>query len=361
MKHKKNHAMKKRSRKAGLPPGSLVYVGEQKADAVRITLIDYDQDKFQERPVQQIEECFAFRATPTITWINIDGIHDVSIIEKIGKKYDVHALILEDILNTMQRPKFDEFDNCLFLVLKMLMWDEAKQGIVSEQVSLVFGANYMISFQESAATGDVFNQIRDRLRQGVGRVRRLGADFLTYCLIDAIVDNYFTVLEKIGEKIEGLEENLVSHPTEQILHDIHAVKRELVSLRRSVWPLREIISRMEKSESELIAKTTDVYLRDVYDHTIQIIETVENFRDTVSGMLDIYLSSMSHRMNAVMKVLTVIATIFMPLSFFASVYGMNFDRFPELHWTWMYPEGFWGIIILVVATMLFVARRKKWI
>ncbi|MCJ7693106.1 MAG: magnesium/cobalt transporter CorA, partial [Sedimentisphaerales bacterium] len=302
--------------------------------------------------------CFQFKTTPTVTWINIDGLHDIQVIEKIGKNFDFHPLILEDILNTGQRPKFEDFENYIFIVLKMLTYDDDEETIKSEQVSMILGHNFVISFQE--IQGDVFENIRERIRTAKGRIRKMSCDYLLYTLLDAIVDNYFAIMEKFGEKIESLEEQLVSDPDEKILQKIHSMKRELISLRKSVWPLRELVSGLQRSESELISEPTIIYFRDVYDHTIQVIDTVETFRDMVSGMLDIYLSSISNRMNAVMKVLTIIATIFIPLTFVAGIYGMNFKFMPELEWKWGY---FIVLIIMAVAAaaMLIYFRRKKWL
>jgi len=359
MKLVKPKLIKRQSKTAGLPPGTLVHVGERKTEEVKITFIDYDEQNFQEKQVANIEDCFPFKDTSTVTWINIDGLHNTEIIEKLGKQFELHPLILEDILNTGQRPKFEDFDNYVFTVLKMFSYDEANQTTQAEQVSLVLGPTFVISFQESI--GDVFEQIRDRIRNSKGRIRKMGPDYLMYTLLDAIVDNYFLILEKFGEKIEYMEEELVSKPTEKTLGQIHAIKREMVFVRKSVWPLRELISSLERSESKLIKESTGVYLRDVYDHTIQVIDTVETFRDMVAGMLDIYLSSVSNKMNAVMKVLTIIATIFIPLGFFAGVYGMNFEHMPELKWRWVYPYGFWTAIIVIVAIMLIYFRRKKWL
>jgi magnesium transporter len=348
----------KRSTKAGLPPGTLVHVGERKVEAARITVIDYDETNFQEKQVETIEECFPFKTTPTVTWINIDGLHQVDIIEKIGTQFELHPLILEDILHTGQRPKLEDFDSYIYIVLKMLSYSDRKQKVETEQVSLVLGPNFVISFQESA--GDVFDQVRDRIRNAKGRIRKMGSDYLVYSLIDAVVDNYFLILEKLGERIEFMEEELVAGPTEKTLRQIHSLKREMISLRKSVWPLREAVSALERSESPLIGKSTHIYLRDAYDHTVQVIDTVETFRDMVSGMLDIYLSSISNRMNAVMKVLTIIATLFIPLTFIAGIYGMNFKYMPELEWHWGYP-----LILLVMGVaaviMLVYFRRKRWL
>jgi magnesium transporter len=349
---------KKHSETSGLPPGTLVHIGQRRSESVRITILDYDETNFQERQVPAVEECFPFKATPTVTWVNIDGIHDVDVIEKLGKEFELHPLILEDILNTTQRPKCEDFDKYIFMVLKMLSYDEGEGGLKAEQVSMVLGRNFVISFQEQV--GDVFEQIRDRLRNSKGRIRKMGADYLAYTLIDAVVDNYFVILEKFGEKIESMQEQLVADPSEKTLQQIHSVKREMIFLRKSVWPLRELINGLQRTESALVADSTSVYLRDVYDHTIQIIDTIESFRDTVSGMLDIYLSSISNRMNAVMKVLTIIATTFIPLTFIAGIYGMNFKYMPELGWKWGYAAAL-GVMVVVAILMLIYFRRKKWL
>ena len=353
-----NRRIKKHSRKAGLPPGTLVHIGERKAEQIRITVIDYDENNFQEKLVNTVEECFEFKATPTVTWINIDGLHDTAIIEKTGKHFDIHSLILEDILNTGQRPKFEDMEKYIFLVLKMLRFDGPSQTILPEQVSIVVASNYVVSFQENI--GDVFDPIRERIRNEKGRIRKMGSDYLMYALLDTIVDNYFGILEKLGEKTEFLEEELVGNATENTLKQIHYLKKEMVFLRKCVWPLRELISGMERSESSLIKETIGVYLRDVYDHTIQVIDTVESLRDMVSGMLDIYLSSISNRMNSVMKVLTIIATIFIPLTFVAGIYGMNFKYMPELEWKWGYLAAL-VVMVIIGICMLIYFRRKKWL
>ncbi len=349
--------MKRRSKKMGLPPGTPVFVGEQKVEKVGISYIDYDEAQFNESAVEEIENCFPFKDTPTVTWINIDGLHQVDIIEKLGKHFDLHPLILEDIVNTHQRPKVEEFENYLFIVLKMLYYDEKSNGTQIEQVSLIVGKNYVISFQERE--GDIFDPVRDRIRNGKGRIRKMGPDYLAYALMDAVVDNYFIILERNGEKVEELEDKVVSYPRPETLQEIHKLKRETIFLRRSVWPLRELINSMERGESPLIHKSTRIYLRDVYDHTIQVIDTVETYRDMLSGMHDTYLSSVSNRMNEVMKVLTIIATIFIPLTFIAGIYGMNFEFMPELKWHWAY-FAVWGVIVLIAISMVIYFRRKKW-
>ena len=349
---------KKRSKKAGLPPGTLVHIGERKAEIPKITIMDYSETLFQEKEVKTIEECFLFKDTPTITWINIDGLHQVEILEKLGECYGFHPLVLEDILNTDQRPKVEDYGEYLYIVLKMLDQSNQSNEILTEQMSLILGPSFVISFQERE--GDVFDSIRERIRTGKGRIRKMGADYLTYSLLDSIVDNYFIVMEKLGEKIEFLEEELVKRPIPETLQTIHHLKREMIFFRKAVWPLREVIGSLERGELPLVKETTRIYLRDVYDHTIQVIDTIETFRDMVSGMLDIYLSSVSNRLNAVMKVLTIIATIFMPLTFIAGIYGMNFKYMPELEWKWGYPVV-WIAVILISVSMLTYFKKKGWL
>jgi len=335
-----------------------MYIGKTKTENVKITYIDYNADHFQEKQVETVDKVFHFNNTSTATWINFDGIHQLDTIEKIGKHFKIHPLVLEDIMNTGQRPKMEDFGDYLFIVLKMLHYDEKEDVTKTEQVSLVLSSKYVLSFQEDE--GDVFDSIRERIRTDRGSIRKRGVDYLAYSLIDAIVDNYFMVLEKIGEKIEDIEDELVKNPTPMVLQTIHRLKRELIFLRKSVWPLREVISRLERWESPLIHKSIDIYLRDVYDHTIQVIDSLETFRDTLSGMLDIYLSSVSNRMNEVMKVLTVISTIFIPLTLIASIYGMNFRYMPELEWSWGYPMVYM-VMLAIGAVMLVYFRRKKWL
>ena len=349
--------IKKISKTAGHIPGELIHVGEKTEDKVKISVIDYDDKNFQEKEITNVEQVFPFMDTPTVTWINIDGLHELDIIEKIGNNFQMHPLTLEDIVNTGQRPKYEDFDKYIFVVLKMLMFDQAKKEIISEQVSLIFGSNFVISFQERQ--GDVFESIRERIRKAKGRIRKMGADYLAYSLLDAVVDNYFSILERIGEKIEDIEEELVTNPIPQTLQAIHNLKRDTIFLRKSVWPLREVAGSLERGESKLIKKGTHIFLRDLYDHTIQVMDTIETFRDMVSGTLDIYLSSVSNRMNEIMKVLTIFAAIFIPLTFIAGIYGMNFEFMPELKWKWGY-FALLGFMACVGFGMLFHFRRKKW-
>lgn len=349
--------LKSRSKKAGLPPGSLVYVGDKKPEKTTIVIIDYDEETFLEKNVKTIEECLPFSDKPTVTWINVDGL-DVDLVEEMGRCFELHPLLMEDILNTDQRPKIDEFGNYIFFVLRILQYDEKESEVKTEQVSFVLGPNYVISFQER--DGDIFDPVRERIRNGKGLIRKMGADYLAYSLIDATIDGYFSILEKMGDRIEDLEDELVVNPTMETLQVIHHLKRQMIVLRKSVWPLREVINRLDRVGSGLIKETTVIYLRDVYDHTIQVIDAIETYRDLLSGMLDIYLSSISNRMNEIMKVLTIIGTIFIPLTFIAGIYGMNFMFMPELGLAWGYPVVLLFMLIIGII-MIFYFRGKKWL
>ena len=349
--------MKKRSKKAGMSPGSLVHIGEKKIDEIKIALMNFDPEQLLEKVLPNIEASFPYKDTPAVTWLNVDGLHEVNVIERIGVHFGIHPLVLEDILHTGQRPKAEEFDDYIYVVFKMLDIDTAADHIIAEQVSLIIGPHFLISFQEKE--GDVFNYVRDRIRQARGRIRKSGCDYLAYALMDAVVDHYFTILEKLGEKIEQIEEQLLENPTPRILEDIHHLKREMIFFRKQVWPLREVINSLVKDPLGLIQETTHIFLRDVYDHTIQVIDTIESSRDVLSGLSDLYLSTVSNRMNEVMKVLTIIATIFIPLTFIAGIYGMNFEFMPELKWHWSYP-ALWLLLIVIFIFMVIWFKRKKW-
>ncbi len=345
-------------RPMGLAPGTLVHIGEKKVENVRITVMDFDGEGFREKVVESVDECLAFREKPTTTWINVDGIHDVGIVEKLGSGYGIHPIVLEDVVNTVQRPKMLDFGDYIFISLKMLYFEDPRERVKVEQVSFILGPNFVISFQEDV--GDVFDPVRDRIRKGTGKIRRSRADYLAYSLVDSIVDGYFVVFEWLGERIEEIQERLVVAPTAGNLKTIHYLKSELIELRKAVWPLREVLANLERVESPLVRKDTLIFLRNVYGHTIEIIETIESFRDLMAGMIDIYLSSLSMKMNEVMKVLTIIATIFIPLTFIVGIYGMNFRHMPELGWRYGYPM----VIIALLAvggSMLVYFRRKKWL
>ncbi len=350
--------MKKTSHKAGMSPGTLMHIGEKKIEKPRITLMHYDQERLEEKALRSIEESFPYKDTAPVTWINVDGLHEVGIIEKIGPPFGIHPLTLEDIVNTGQRPKVDDFEDYIYIVFKMLIFDETTCHISSEQVSLILGPHFIISFQE--IEGDVFNFVRERIRKGRIHMRKSGPDYLAYALMDAIVDHYFLILEKMGERIEQFENAVYAEPTPEILQSIHELKREIIYFRKQVWPMREVLNNLQKTESPLVQQTNKVFIRDVYDHTIQVIDTIESFRDIIAGMMDLYLSTLSNRMNEVMKVLTIMATLFIPLTFIAGIYGMNFKFMPELEWQWSYPV-LWAVLLVISGSMLFYFKRKKWL
>ncbi len=350
--------IKKGRKKLGLSPGTLIHVGDRKIEKAKISLMNYDEKQLLEKKLTSIEDAFPYKDTPPVTWINVDGLHEVDLIEKFGLHFDIHPLTLEDIMNTGHRPKAEDFENYEYIVFKMLTFDEDKNNITAEQVSLILGHHYLISFQETE--GDVFDFVRERIRKAKGRIRKSGCDYLAYALIDAIVDHYFLVLEKIGEKIELAEVDLLGDTQPETLQSIHHYKREMLFLRKQVWPLRDILNILMKEDVSLIRETTQIFIRDLYDHTIQIIDTIESLRDVLSGMQDLYLSAVSNRMNEVMKVLTIMATIFIPLSFIAGIYGMNFDYMPELKWHWAYPV-LWIVLITIFLFMIFWFKRKKWL
>jgi magnesium transporter len=348
----------KTSLKAGLPPGSLVHIGQEKVAKTRISIIDYNEKKCTELPDATIDECRVRGKSNTVTWINVSGIHETAVLEKLGASFNLHPLVMEDVMNATQRPKVEDYEKYLYIVVKMVYEDAKRNDIIEEQVSIILGKTYVISFQENGK--DVFDQIRQRIRNNRGVIRKSGADFLTYALIDAVVDGYFEVIERFEDMIEFLEDKVVTEPSPENLRVIHDTKMETIMLRKSIWPLREMVGFLERGESSLIQKTTLVYLRDVYDHTIRLIDSVETIRDMLSGMLDIYLTNVSNRMNEIMKVLTIITTIFIPLTFIAGIYGMNFHYMPELSKWWGYPAVL-GVMIVIVLFMLLYFKRKKWI
>ncbi|MEJ2032076.1 MAG: magnesium/cobalt transporter CorA [Deltaproteobacteria bacterium] len=349
----------KRSGKTGLPPGTLIHVGERKAVTTTITLMDYDESRLEERRLTAIEESFPYRDRPSVTWINVSGVHEVAVLEKLGQHFGIHPLVLEDIMNTGHRPKLEDMGEYLFLVVKMLYSGKNPAELEIEQLSMLVGRTFVISFREG--DGEGFAQVRERIRAAHGKIRTAGADYLAYALLDAVVDGYFPIFEVIGEHLEDIEEELLAFPSEETSRRIHALKREMIFLRRVIWPLREVVARLERSESGLIQPSTLFYLRDVYDHVLLSIETVETSREMSSGLLDVYLSSVSNRLNDVMRVLTVIATIFIPLTFITGVFGMNFHHMPELSWPWAYPWAFWGIIILLAGLLIGYFRHRQWL
>ncbi|MGE3163281.1 MAG: magnesium/cobalt transporter CorA [Planctomycetota bacterium] len=345
-------------KKVGSAPGTVEYLGRAPTEPIRMWVFEYAVDRLEEREPRSVDELLRQRDSSAVTWINVDGVHDVGLLQQLGEGFSIHSLVLEDVANTLQRPKLEDYPEQLFVVARMLSVDGDDERVASEQVALVLGRNYVISFQERR--GDVFDGVRERIRHGRGRIRRLGADYLAYALLDAIVDSYFLILERFGDRIERLEEQLLAEPSNETLGQIHHLKRELVALRRSVWPLREVVSGLSRSESPLVKEGTGIFLRDVHDHTVQVIDAIESYRDMVSGLQDLYLSSLSNRMNEVMKVLTIISTIFVPLSFVAGIYGTNFEYIPELGWKWSY-FVFWGVMLAATLAMLRFFRKRKWL
>jgi magnesium transporter len=350
--------VKRRSHKAGLPAGTLVHIGKKVPEKTGIILARYSEEQFEESELATIGEYSQPGNGLLKTWIHIQGLHDKATMEGVGNLFCLHPLLLEDIMNTDQRPKIEDYGEYIFVVLRALAYDEKAGAAEDEQVCLVLGKTFVISFQEGGK--DCFAGIRRAMRNAKGHLRRLGPDYLVYSMLDVIVDDYFGVMEQFGEKIESLEDELVKNPRPATLQSIHGLKREMIFLRKSVWPLREVVGNLERRDFSFISDSTSPYLRDVYDHVIHVIDTIENYRDMVSGMLDIYLSSVSNRMNEIMKVLTIIATIFIPLSWLASLYGMNFEYMPELKWRLGYPLVL-GLMLVAAVFMLFHFRKRKWL
>ena len=354
--------LEKRKKKTGLPPGSLVYTGK-KDFKTKITLTEYDKENFSEKIIEEIENCIEFtseRESPdqnTVKWIKVNGFRDVENLKKLGSCFNLHPLVLEDVLNTNQRPKVEEYDNYLYIVLKLFEMSSDEQ-IITKQMSFILEQNRVISFQDD--DDPILELIIKRLKTEDTQIRNKGADFLLYSLIDTIIDSYFLDLESLEDKIEFVEENLIEKATPEVLQKIHNIKMDIITLRKTIWPLREMLSTLESCEYLQINKSTDYYLRDVYDHSIQVFDILESFRDRVSEMLDIYLSSTSNKLNEIVRVLTVISTVFIPATFIVGLYGMNFRNMPELDQPIGYPAVLAAIFIISVS-MLVYFRKKKWI
>lgn len=353
--------MGKKRRKAtktdgGLPPGTLVYNGKLTSERVKITLIEYNETEFYEREFFDLSECLSHTKKGMVKWLNVEGIHRTDLVEAIGKLYELHPLTQEDIVHVDQRPKFEEYDNYALAIMKMFTFDG---HIHAEQLSLVLSGETVITFQEPFG-GDVFDVIRGRIRQGKGRIRKLASDYLFYCLIDAVVDSYFSIVEKIGDSVEEIEEEIMNKENRDSLKKLYELKRELIYLRKQVWPMRDLINNMIRSETHFISENTHIFLRDLLDHSTRIIDTVETYRDLLSGIMDVYLSNTSNRMNEIMKFLTIISSIFIPVTFIVGVYGMNFEHMPELR----SPYGYgitWVIMIGIITGQLIFFKRKKWL
>ena len=349
----------RRSEKVWLPPGTLVHVGHKRSKTTKISVLTYTETEVKEEVVDLIEEIRPKRESPGVTWVTVEGLAEIEPIRKLGYEFGLHQMVLEDVLATDQRPKTETYGDYTYVVLKVVHYDAQAKSVDLEQISLVLGSNYVISIQEKK--DDVFNPIRAWIKDDKGRIRKMGASYLTYALIDAVIDHYFIALEQLGEEIENVEEELVSNPTQATLQLIHKLKHAMILLRKSIWPLREVVSRLERREPiEPSTEANHRYLRDLYDHTIRVMDTVETSRDLLSGMLDIYLSIVSNKMNDIMKILTIISTIFIPLSVLSGIYGMNFRHMPELDFPLGYPLLMLGMIV-IGAVMLLYFRRKRWI
>ena len=343
------------SEKSGLPPGTLVYIGEERTEEVEISIFDFNEKAFEETTGAGVEECARSLASSRVSWINITGLHDVEMMKLIAEKLEIHPLIMEDILNTEQRPKLQDLDDTLFLVLKMVRPLEDRYGL--EQISLILKGKCVITFQEQR--GDVFEPVRERIRKNTGRVRKAGADYLLYALIDSIVDGYFPYLEYVSESLDNTETRIIETPDVDVLQELHLRKRELIRIRKNTWPMREMVHALVQGGTKLVTRATNVYMKDLQDHVMQIVDTAESLRDVVAGLLELYLSTSSSRANEVMKVLTIIATIFIPLTFVAGVYGMNFVYMPELAVKAGYPVVL-AVMVLISGGMLLYFRKKKW-
>lgn len=348
----------------GAAPGTVQHIGEKRLDKVRLTIHDYDESHVEEIVIDQVEECRPYLEDPSKTWLKVYGLHDVEKIKSVWSYFDLHPLVQEDILNTTQRPKAELYDNNMYFVLGMLTYSEQENVIESEQISIVLGNNYVLSFQES--DHPVFNPVLDRLKVENSRIRKKGVDYLAYALIDSIVDHYFRILEEFGDRLEILEDQLLDDPDQETFQKIHTLRRNLVFFRKAVWPLRDTLNSVIRDHTPFIKDDTKIFLRDVYDHVVQVIDNIENYRDMIISMHDIYMSHVSNKMNEVMKVLTIIATIFIPLTFIAGIYGMNFNpetspyNMPELTWYWGYPMALASMAIISLIMIIFF-KRKGWL
>lgn len=350
--------LRKLSSKKGMMPGAVVYTGKPRDAAIAISVIDYDEHGLEEEEKRSPDALRPYIETETVTWVNVDGIHDAEIVRHLGEVFGIHPLVLEDIVSPGQRAKVEPYPGYLFVLMKMIQFG-AKQELKVEQVSFIIGPRFVLSFQEEA--GDVLEAVRRRIRDSVGRIRRMGTDYLAYALMDAIVDYYYVIIEEIAERIEALEEDVIRQPEEATLQHIHELRQEVAFLRKAVWPLRDVISRLQEEDNDFFLDQTKLFLRDLYDHTMHVIETLDSFRDMLMGLMDLYQSSVSNRMNEVMQVLTIIGSIFIPLTFLAGIYGMNFEHMPELGWDFAYPYAFWAVMITLAGALVFYFQRKGWL
>ena len=352
------HHRKKRSSKSGLPPGTPVHIGVQRVDAMSITGRIFSESMAHVQTILRVEDIAAFLQDPHKKWVTIQGIHDVDTLQRAAEMFGLHPLVVEDIVNTEHRAKIEDYGTYVFVILKVVSYKNSEGTLTVEQVSLVLGDNFVLCVLEG--TDNPFSVLEERLAKDHSRLRQLGCDYLAYAHIDTLIDHYFPLLERLGEEIDELEDNLVERTDRECLTRLHYLKRNMLHVRKAVWPLREVLSHLERGDSKLIEASTHVYLRDAYDHVVQIIETTETYREMLGEMLDMYLSSLSNKLNETMKVLTVIATIFIPLTFIVGIYGMNFRVMPELEWPWGYP-AIMGLMLLLALGMLWYFRNKEWI
>ena len=342
----------------GQSPGALIHVGEKRVEHVQIDLIEYDDESINETNNASIDDCLKSKNKPNVSWINVIGIHDPNIIETFGNRFEIHPLHQSNIMNTELRPSIEVSDDYVMMMLKMPHYDSETGKLELEQISIILAQNHVITFQEIEA--DFFDQIRKRLRNKTGTIRTLSSDYLTYAIVDAIIDSYFLVIEKIGDITEDLEDELMKNPTSDTMQTIQTLKRRMISLRKSIWPAREIIDFLTRDSTVLVSDNTRTYLRDVYNHTVQVIDSIEGLRDVVGGLLDTYLSSVSNRMNEVMKTLTIVAAIFIPITFIAGIYGTNFSYVPELQWEGSYFVMLIGMAI-ISSVMIAWFKKKQWL
>ncbi len=347
----------RRTHTVGLPPGTVVHVGLPAVEHSEVRAVVYQPDRVDESRPTGDTQLSELRSEKGVIWIDVTGVHDPQVIEQVGRAFDMHPLALEDVATTDQRPKIEEYDGQLFIVARMLSYDTDSREMSAEQLSIVLGDNFVISFHERP--GNMVDSVLERIRKGRGRIRRMGADYLAYALLDTVVDHYFVVLDELGEVMEDLEDQLLETQSDEPPRELHRLKRELLFMRKSVWPLREVCYRLQRGEPPL-HEEVGLYFRDLSDHTVQVIDTVETYRDVTSGLMDLYLSTLSNRTNAVMKVLTIIATLFMPATLLVGIYGMNFKDMPELQWRWGYPTV-WGVIVISMVGMIVWFRRRRWL
>jgi magnesium transporter len=350
--------LKNKDASMGKAPGELTFIGEQKLEESLIRVLDYDQETLNERYLEDIKDGIPYKETSTVTWLNIYGMHDTELLQSVGHAFGLHKLVLEDIGHTGQRPKMEDYDEYIFFVLKMMHYDEDEGRVYSEQLSMVLGKTFLLTFQEQP--GDVFEPVRERIRKQKGRIRKVGIDYLAYTLLDTIVDNYIFIIERLGEQIEEIETEILENPTHAVLSKINTYKREMNYLRKSIRPVREFMLQLSRIDSDLIQEQTIPFIKDLLDLSNQAVEVIDTYRDMLSDHLNIYNTGVGNKLNEIMKVLTIFSAIFIPLTFIAGVYGTNFEYLPELHYRYSY-FIFWGVMVVVALVMLKFFKRRNWL